>query len=39
VHEGDLRQADNIHRVFLSFIFVFYFIKKYASLKKKKKGS
>lgn len=31
MHEGDLHQADNIHRVFLSFIFIFYFIKKYAS--------
>lgn len=36
MHCGDLCQADNFSGVFILF-FLFYFIKKYASLKKKKK--
>lgn len=35
MHCGDLCQADNFSGVFILF-FLFYFIKKYASLKKKK---
>lgn len=38
MHCGDLCQADNFRGVFILF-FLFYFIKKYASLKKKKKAN
>lgn len=37
MHQGNLRQADNTRGVLLSFSFIFYFIKKYASWEKKSK--